>query len=286
MPITLYRTAWGLVGPDLAWPDLATFTRDAARDGYAGVEFALPLLDLWPTPAEKTLTDLEAALADTGLAVMPLIATRPTHAADYGDRALHFDSFRSQLAVAARLRAPRVVVHGGADSFSRSEAEGFFRDCMVAAEDANILPMFETHRGRPLFSPWATADLMAALPEMRLTSDLSHWMPVVDRWPTDVIGIFEEASRRSWHLHARVGHEKGPQIPQPRDPVWDAHTELHKSWWQITHDAAQARGEALTAAPEFGPPPYMHATPYDNAPVADLIDVNAWMRAKLETWFA
>ena len=33
--------------------------------------------------------------------------------------------------------------------------------------------MFETHRGRPLYNPWSTADLLSDLPDMALTSDLS-----------------------------------------------------------------------------------------------------------------
>ena len=285
MALTFFRTAWGLVGPDLPWPDLAAFARDAAAEGYDGVEFAVPMAAGLPGGLDGQIGALAPVLEDTALTVIPLIATRPAASRDYGDAALHFESFREQLAVAVELGAPRAAVHGGADSFDHSTSVAFFRDCMAAASDAGVHPMFETHRGRPLYTPWATRDLLEALPEMRLTSDLSHWMPVVDRWPDDVGDLFLEASRRSDHLHARVGHEKGPQVPDPRDPVWQPHVELHRDWWSETVRISEAEGRDLGVAPEFGPPPYMNATPYAQEPVADLIEVNEWMAQKIVDWF-
>lgn len=282
MNLSVHRTAWGLVGDGLPWLELDVFTRDAATAGYDGVEFPLFYMDAGQGGRNATEARVREALAVTGLNYIPLIATRPD---DWGDRAAHFQSYIAQLDDAKRMGASRAAVHAGADSFDAATAIDFYRDCHLAARDAGIDACFETHRGRALNDPWRTRDILAALPELRLTSDLSHWLVVVDRIPNDIADLFEEASRRAGHLHARISHEKGPQVPDPRDPHWTEHVELHRRWWQISVDAARNRGEVLTACSEFGPPPYMNAAPYSQEPAADILEVNSWMRDRLVEWF-
>ena len=97
--------------------------------------------------------------------------------------------------------------------------------------------------------------------------------------------LFELASSRSRHLHARIGHEKSPQVTEPSDPAWEEHVALYRRWWQISVDASVKRGEALSISPEFGPPPYMHAEPFTGQPSGDIVGANQWMRARLEEWF-
>ena len=62
--IELYRTAWGLVGPGLRWDSLAGFARDAAAEGYSGVEFAVPILGGLVDGQDAALARLKEALAD------------------------------------------------------------------------------------------------------------------------------------------------------------------------------------------------------------------------------
>ena len=283
MTISLYRTAWGLVGPKLTWSELDEFSRDAAAESYDGVEFPLFYMDAGAGGRDATEGRVRDALAETGLNYIPLIATRP---AQWGDREAHFDDFRDQIIQARKMGATRVAAHAGADSFAPEVAIAFLRDCHNLASDAGIDACFETHRGRPLNDPWRTRDALEALPDLRLTSDLSHWMVVVDRIPHDIADLFEEASRRSGHLHARIGHEKGPQVPEPSDPHWAEHVQLHRHWWQLSVDAAEARGEVLTGCSEFGPPPYMNAAPFTQQPVADIVMLNNWMRDRLVEWFS
>ena len=123
------------------------------------------------------------------------------------------------------------------------------------------------------------------MPELVLTSDLSHWLLVVDRIPHDIMDLFDLASARSRHLHARIGHEKSPQVTEPSDPAWADHVALFRRWWEISVDARAAAGEALSVTPEFGPPPYMHAEPFTGRPSADLAAANRWMRERLQEWF-
>ena len=46
-----------------------------------------------------------------------------------------------------------------------------------------------------------------------------------------------------------------------------------------------ARGQVFTVTAEFGPPPYMQTRPFSGERDADLVEVNGWMRDRLETWF-
>lgn len=278
MTLSIYRTAWGLVGESAPYPDLETFIRDSAARGYAGVEFPIFYID----PFEARVENVAAVLSETGLDYVPLLASRP---AEWSSPGAHLADYATQLGWAQRIGATRAAVHFGADFFSFSDSCEVLAEAMTLASDHGIAPCFETHRGRILFNPFVTRDLLQAIPDMRLTSDLSHWMVVVDRWPDDIMDLFELASERSDHLHARVGYEKGPQIPEPADPVWQAHVDLHRGWWTKTVETARAEGRSLVLVPEFGPPPYMHAVPFTQAPVTDLISANEWMREKLAEWF-
>ncbi|WP_421904660.1 sugar phosphate isomerase/epimerase family protein [Mameliella sp.] len=277
-----YRTTWGLVGPDTVWPTLGSFIRDAAAEGYAGVEFPLAHLAFEDPDEARAIARVREGLAENGSNVIPLIATRP---ADYGSAADHLAEFRRQAGVAAQLGASKAVVHAGADSFDHETAVGYLRDAGRVAEDHGILACMETHRARLLNDPWRTARFLDAVPDMLLSCDVSHWHVIVDREPLDLMHLFEEAARRSGHVHARVGHEKGPQVPHPADPIWEGHVAQYRRWWTLARDAMMARGQVFTVTSEFGPPPYMATRPFSQEPVADLVEVNRWMRDRLEEWF-
>ncbi len=278
----IYRCTWGLVGPDAPWRTVSEFIPDARAEGYSGVEFPLAHLDFENCDAADRLATVSRALLESGLSVIPLIATRP---ADWSDPAAHLEDFKRQAALVEQLSATKAAVHCGADSFDHETAVHFLRDCLSVANEHGFEPCIETHRGRPLNDPWKTARLLDALPEMKLTSDLSHWHVVVDREPLDIMDLFDEASRRSGHVHARVGHEKGAQVPHPGDPMWETHVALYKRWWSISRDAAIYENRVFTITPEFGPPPYMTVRPFTHVRDADVVEINSWMRDRLSEWF-
>ncbi len=282
MTIHLYKTAWGLVGPGQRYPNLLEFVDSAREENYVGVEFPVFYLEAEPGGPERAALRLEERFAQHGLEFIALIATRTDQ---WGDYDAHLDSFRSQCEVAARLGAAKAAVHAGADSFGLDRGQAFLEACSAMANDAGITPCFETHRARILYNPFTCATLLERMPALQLTSDLSHWLLVVDRIPHDIMELFDLASSRSGHLHARIGHEKSPQVTEPSDPAWAGHVELYRRWWQISVDASSARGETLSISPEFGPPPYMHAEPFTGQPSADIVAANNWMRSQLEAWF-
>ena len=140
----------------------------------------------------------------------------------------------------------------------------------------------ETHRGRALFNLPLTLRFLQALPQLRLTADLSHWFCVHESDLTDQEAGLMQALSRVDHIHARVGFAEGPQVSDPRNP-------LHASWLQRSMDLwrgiaarAQAEGrEWLTVTPEFGPVGYMPLQGALPVAVADAWEINLWMRDRL-----
>jgi sugar phosphate isomerase/epimerase len=264
--LKLFRHLWGLDEP---WETL--FPRIAA-DGYAGIETAAP-----PPDQRSRLLDL---LAANGL---ELILGASTAGATVQ---AHLDDFTRQLEVAASLNPLLIGCHGGRDAWSLSQCEQFFAGALEAEMAAGLPVAHETHRGRPLYNPWATRDLMAAFPELKLCADLSHWVVVAERLVDD-IDIITQVAARTIHIHARVGYEEGPQVPDPRAPEYARHLEAHERWWDLIWDAQARRGMAVsTLTPEFGPPMYLHTLPYSGVPVADLWEICNWQAQRQAGRFA
>lgn len=282
MSIHLYRTAWGLVGPGNIYPTLLEFADSAHAEQYFGIEFPVFYMDAEPGGRQQTERELQQRFQELDLDYIALIATRPEQ---WGDYDAHLQSFRNQCQAASRMGAKKAAVHAGADSFGIERGQRFLEDCIRIANDLGVTPCFETHRARILYNPFTCAELLDRIPALELTSDLSHWLLVVDRIPHDIMDLFDLASSRTRHLHARIGHEKSPQVTEPSDPAWTEHVSLYRRWWQISVDARTEKGGSLSVSPEFGPPPYMHAEPFSGKPSADIVAANQWMREKLIQWF-
>ncbi len=281
MSVTLYRHAWGAVGQSehFKWKSLLTFTRDAVAEGYTGVEFPMVYFDQQPEETAVIEAQFKEILADTGLTFMPLIATLPKPWGDFGG---HLDAFKVQIERAKTWGVTAAAVHTGADSFDDETVIKYYRLTTQIARDAGIEPFYETHRARPMYNPWRTVKILEALPDIWLTADFAHWLPVVDRLPYDLEDLFKYCAERTGHLHARMGHEKGPQIPDPRDPIWEAHVAIHEQWWDWCIEAAQSREHAIAITPEFGPWPYLDHVPFTHQPVANVADVVEWVRDRLK----
>ncbi len=282
MSIRLIKSAWGLIGEGSQYTSLLEFAESAHAEEYSGVEFPVFYLENEAGTPDQALERLKDYFEQHGLDYIALIATRTE---SWGDYDAHLASFTEQCEAAARLGARKASVHAGADSFGVERGRIFIEACMDVAQAHSIRPCFETHRARILYNPFTCVELLEAIPALELTSDLSHWLLVVDRIPHDIMELFDRASARTGHLHARIGHEKSPQVTEPSDPAWSEHVEMYRRWWQISVEAHQKTGQSLTVAPEFGPPPYMHAEPFTGQPSASIVAVNSWMRDRLQEWF-
>lgn len=189
----------------------------------------------------------------------------------------HFQDFRTQVLRAVEAQALFCSCLVGSDSWPLSVAIDFFARALEFGSTAGTELSFETHRSRPTFHPWLTAELLRALPELRLTCDFSHWCVVCERLPDDE-SVLELAIRRARHVHARVGYAQGPQVPDPRAPEYESELLAHEGWWRRIARACAERGQdSLTVTPEFGPDGYLQNAPFSRQPVADLAELNRWM---------
>ena len=261
MRILFVRGMWGMEGPSLEG------RLQAIREGgYDAVEMGVP-----EEAAERDA--LRAALRASGLA---LVAQQWTTGRTPEE---HARSFELQYRRAAELAPLFVNSHTGRDFFSLEENLVVFRAAARQESDVGVTVLHETHRGRALFSAPATAAILRALPSLRLTADFSHWCCVHESLLDDQPEAVEAAIGASWHIHARVGHAEGPQVTHPGAPEWSGALEAHLGWWKRIAALHRDRGSPqLTVCPEFGPVPYMPTLPWTRQPVADLWQVNLFMK--------
>jgi sugar phosphate isomerase/epimerase len=211
---------------------------------------------------------------------LDLIAQIITQGIDLKD---HIRSLEEQFRLALQCRAILINAHAGRDIFSFEDNLRIFKRGLELGRDAGINVCYETHRGRPTYSVTQTVKYLESLPDMRLTADFSHWMVVHESRLEDQREDLQLAMARSDHIHARVGYEEGPQIPDPRAPEWKPNVENHVELWQQIAENHRKRGsDYLTITPEFGPPLYMHTLPFTAMPVADVWDINVYMKKLLK----
>jgi hypothetical protein len=128
---------------------------------------------------------------------------------------------------------------------------------------------------------------LARFASLKLCCDYSHWVCVCERLIDDELGILRKCATRCLHLHARVGYEQGPQVPDPRAPEYERHLAAHERWWRLVWQAQRKRGDAVsTLTPEFGPPLYQHTLPFTAVAVSNLWEICDWQAARQAANFA
>jgi sugar phosphate isomerase/epimerase len=224
----------------------------AKADGYEGIETTI-----WNAALVREV-DEEIPLV---LQVFPLSA----------------EELLTALEEARPYRFEKATVHAGKDHWSDAEAEAFFDAALAGIRLLDIEVNFETHRGRLLYTPNSTRHFLARHPDLHLCADFSHWTCVCGSLLHDQDEALEAAIQRTRHLHARVGHEEGPQVPDPSSPRWARKTARFFEIW----DRVVAANPNVTVVPEFGPPNYQWTDPADGRPLADLYEVCRWTRDQL-----
>lgn len=263
MKILFFRSVWGL--EDI--PALEDKFKKIKAGGFDGVELDVPLDAATCKQAREVLDDLELAVV-----AQQWRTSGPTVAA-------HLASFEPQYERALILRPLYLNSHTGRDHFTVAENLAIFDHASGLAARHGLEVYHETHRSRALFSAPAAMALLDARPQLKLVADFSHWCCVHESLLADQAERVACAMTRSFAIHARVGHPQGPQVPDPRDPLWQPNLAAHLDWWQSI--AAQRRAEGcawLPICPEFGPAPYMTLLPHSHQPIADLWEINCFMR--------
>ena len=254
MKTTFYKTLWGMSG---SLDDKLAKIKAAGYDGF----------EEWIAPHAT----LRPAIERAGIAYLGMVQGNTP------------DQFKHDLGEAYDCGVAKVTVHMGAAYWTEDQMAAFLEKALKIIEDVPFQVNFETHRGRAFYEPLHTARLLQRFDKLYLVADLSHWAVVTE----SLLGNFKEQMdlvfKRTRHIHARIGHEEGPQVPDPRVAQWKSQADAHFAWWDAIRAEHLKRGEKeITVDPEFGPPNYMWTTPADGKPTADLWDVSLWMRDALK----
>ncbi|BBP74598.1 xylose isomerase [Pseudomonas gingeri NCPPB 3146 = LMG 5327] len=266
MKLEIFRTLWGYTASKAQALD------ELLGAGFDGMEARLPL-------QARERAEFAAFLRANRLGYISTVFTAydvlPEQAAPPAE---HLRDLEQKLAWAAELEPRFVNVLAGNDRWPLAQQVEFFGAAMDLARQSGQTCCFETHRSRSLFNPWLTLELIRQLPDLRFTSDISHWIVTCERLlddPADDLGPFVE---RVHHIQARVGYDQGPQVPHPGAPEYARELAFHQAHWESIWRSQQARGYAVsTLTPEFGADGYLHHLPFTNVPVADLWSLNVWM---------
>lgn len=275
MELKLFRTLWGYAG------DQAQAVAESAAAGFDGIEGQAPR-----DPAKRAA--LDEALATHRLDYIAEITTAGSYVPDrHASPEAHLETLAQGLENCRELHPLRVNCIGGCDAWPEAMSRDFFRKAMTLADREGLTIAFETHRSRSLFNPWVTQRLAAELPELRLTTDFSHWCVVCERLMDTELEVIEAIAPQVVHIHARVGYDQGPQVPHPAAPAYAGALAAHQRWWELIWRVQLAAGWQHTSmTPEFGPDGYLHHIPFSEEPVGDLWQINNWMRERERTHFA
>jgi sugar phosphate isomerase/epimerase len=196
--------------------------------------------------------------------------------------------FRPQLEELKKRQPILINCHPGRDFFDMRRGLEFFKYVMEAAQEAGCEVVYETHRKRVLYSPWSTVRYLEAIPDLFICADFSHFTTVAERdlQEAEYAAMLDACIERTHHVHARVGHAHGPQVPDARVGDGLRWTELFEAWWDRIIEHQQSQGRAfLTVNPEFGPPPYQPSQPDTGEPLSDVWETCLWMTTRFrERW--
>ncbi|MCB1122482.1 MAG: sugar phosphate isomerase/epimerase, partial [Verrucomicrobiae bacterium] len=172
------------------------------------------------------------------------------------------DEFRNDVKASIEGGATHINLQPMPMPRTVAECVPYIRECMAIAEEAGIPMTFETHRDRMTTDLYFTLDLIEAVPEMRLTGDLSHFVvarefagpPISEQNQAYMTQIIEHCRL----FHGRVASREQVQVPIafPHNKIW---LDLFAGWWEqgFKHFKATAPDDAtLTFVVELGPPSY------------------------------
>ncbi len=177
--------------------------------------------------------------------------------------------------------------HTGKDYYSFDDNCRVIEACLNFSIKKNLRVLHETHRGRFSFHAASLLPYLKKFPEMELAGDFSHFCTVSESLLQDQEEIVQQIIPHVSHIHARIGHEQGPQVNDPAAPEWQNHFNWFASWWQEIIIKKESQGwNSFTITPEHGPYPYMPQAPYTKLPLSIQWDNNVYIKNILEkNWF-
>lgn len=254
---------------------VANFLKLITDKGFDGIDTWVPI-----DAAEKL--SLRHSLDQYGLKIVA-----HQHRAEGSTFQKFCSSFEAELEECAALHPLLINSHTGHDDFTR---EQFLSLINIAAEfsaKTGITVAHETHRGRFGYSPQMIREFLMICPELFITADFSHWTCVTESMLTRFQDTVSLAIGRTRAIHARVGFEQGPQVSDPRDPVWKYALDYFLNIWDKIIVSNMAQGtQILPITTEFGPFPYLPQLPFSHQPVSNQLEINCYMKDLLINKYA
>lgn len=263
--LKILATNWGFNGT------MDQYLSLVKKEGYDGIE-------IWWPMEKKGQDELFSGLKKYHLEVGFLCGAYQNKWQE------HLDAFKKMIDEAAGniIQKPLYInCHSGRDHFSFDQNKAFIDHTLQLSKQTGILICHETHRSRILYSAPVARQFIEAIPELKVTFDVSHWCNVHESLLQDQQETIDLTLSRVEHIHARIGHPEGPQVNDPRAPEWDNALKAHFSWWDKVAERKKTNGERLTMLTEFGPPDYMPSLPYTKQPLADQWAINVYMMQTL-----
>lgn len=278
MELECYKTLWGHTG-SFAWA-----CQQALSAGFTGVEGPAP-------ESGRERREWRQLLDSTGLRYIAEICTAGSYVPDRDATVNdHLASLERKLAWSLSLSPRRINCLGGCDAWGEGQSLEFFSRAIELARQYEAEVCFETHRGRSLFNPWTTLRLCEQLEDLKLTADFSHWCVVCERLVDTETAVLDSLADRVLHIHARIGYDQGPQVPDPRLAYYRQALDSHRRWWRQVWEHQYRQGLSYTTlTPEFGPDGYQQRYAATGKPVGNLWEINQWMaedqRQQFRQWY-
>ncbi len=171
------------------------------------------------------------------------------------------EDLRPALHLAKDIGSPFVIVVGQVMPLAVADMVPVIRAWLDIARQEGVPLQFETHRNCITNDLFATLLMLDAVPEMRLSADLSHYVvdremmqPITPEYQAQVSRILA----RSDSFQGRVANRCQVQLPLhfPQHQVW---IDTFRDWWRQGFSAWQARagqGEDCIFLCELGPRDY------------------------------
>lgn len=170
------------------------------------------------------------------------------------------DALRPALHLAKDIGAPFVIVVGQMMPVALPDMIALVQEWLRVAEQESMPIQFETHRNCITNDLFATLQILEAVPQMRLSADLSHYVvdrempqPMTAEMQNHVLRVLE----RSDSFQGRIATRNQVQVPIsfPQHRLW---LGTFLGWWREGFRLWRARspGEDLIFLCELGPPNY------------------------------
>ena len=261
----LAQSFWALTRREIP---IETSLEEACREGFEYFEVGL---------SEDRLAETKALLDR-----FPLKLIAQGWAPSAGEATVFFQR-------AAELGAIALNLHLGHAYLTTNEAVDMIGQVQRQAEAYGIPLLLETHRGRLTQDLFRTVELLARIPEMVITLDLSHYIVASEN-----LGGPEELFRahitpllaRAALIHGRISNGQASQV---RVDDAFAFTSVTQSLWRQAMKLWLAGAPAdavLIFEPELGPPPYAFLDPNGAETFSRTAETRRLTQLAREAWAA